>query len=636
MSLDTSQIRQPTSDQISEESRTSHLGQYATLTFVISSTTLLNLWWIFQNRIGLTFDIDEAGYLVRALEDRFAFQSGGPITLFSQFHSSDPQAPLLPLVAGLLDSITKSGSATLIYFQQVFYVLLLIATYFLSVQLVKGYAAVVAVCVVAATPGILEVSRTFQFGLVASAMFTLCVAVQLYAEDFDRWQRALFWGLTIGLTTLSRTMVLGLLPGLFIALVVRLLKSGINISRIRNLAMGGTLGLAIAASWYSASWKNVINYLTSYGYGAQANQYGQGDSILSTTWWTTRPIRTAQEFLLAPITLLIVALTLIVIARLVSARTSQVINRNLSKKIKGQHAVQSTTLHEQSSARTGAISPKLLSLLICIVYGYLALSSTSNSGSYFELTLVPIFIVLIITSAFKIPRFNSILIPFCLIISVLSFATSTGPWFQGKPLILGSGSHTITLFDGRGSLISYSDTFIPNGGIADLHSRRGILGKVEPEVALTSTPDIDAMKWFLRAQNRSVDQLAADCVQLSIRHKRSLILMMGEMDPFVNSNTLGLRLFEMTGKIVPIGILSNRGALSIKDQLTMPEFGMPNTVIVGPNASNIAAAAFSPMVNPLSAMPVLKELGFKEEGFVMTPDSRKLQIWWRLVGPALP
>ena len=89
----------------------------------------MNLWWVAAHRSGLPFDIDEAGYLQRAVRDADALRSGGLPSLWSTYRSPDPQAPLLPMIDGVLRWATGAGTYRMFAVVQGFYVVAVASTY---------------------------------------------------------------------------------------------------------------------------------------------------------------------------------------------------------------------------------------------------------------------------------------------------------------------------------------------------------------------------------------------------------------------------------------------------------------------------------------------------------------------------
>ena len=69
----------------------------------------------------------------------------------------------------------------------------------------------------AAVPGIVDSGRGFNFALPAAAMLTATLAVQLHADAFRTLAMSMLWGVLLGLSALTRTVSLSLLPPLIVA-----------------------------------------------------------------------------------------------------------------------------------------------------------------------------------------------------------------------------------------------------------------------------------------------------------------------------------------------------------------------------------------------------------------------------------
>ena len=280
-------------------SRRAHGGQFLTrlppwtgavaLLVLLSGITVGgNLWWIVAHRGGLPLQIDEAGYLERAVRNADALHSGGLVHLVRVVRQPDPQAPLLPVTAGFWRQVTGAGPSGLLGVEQVFAVILVAATYLLARRFASRRWAVLAAIVAVTLPGVVDNGRIFEFALPATAFVTATLAAQLFAEDFRSPRRALLWGLLLGLTSLTRTMVLGFIGVLVLAAAIRLLAKRAGTRQWRNAAGAVAVGTVVALSWYSATWRQVARYLGSYGYGVQAAGYGHAGSLWSLHWWTAQ------------------------------------------------------------------------------------------------------------------------------------------------------------------------------------------------------------------------------------------------------------------------------------------------------------------------------------------------------------
>jgi 4-amino-4-deoxy-L-arabinose transferase-like glycosyltransferase len=594
------------------------------LVVLIGTAVAVNLWWIDTYRRGLPFDIDEAGYLQRALTDASFLTTGGLGGFLGHLHNPDPQAPLLPAFAAVVHWMTGVGPFGLIATQQFFYVVLLVATWCIARRLGGRMQALAATAVVAAVPGIFEASRTFEFGLVAASMLTAALAAQLWAGRFDRLWPVVAWGVVLGFAALSRTMVLGLLPGLLVALGVRLWAVGLNRRRVGNALLGLGVALVVAWGWYSASWRNVLKYLSNYGYGSEATHYGKSSSVLSLGWWTARPSHAIQAMLFAPTTVLLAFCLIVAVVdwgRRSAARHRG--TRHAQAAVRPDARAHSPKPVPVSSSGTSTGLPSRLrriaagdvcAVAIVLVWSFFALSSTANLGSGFELTMIPMAVVLVVSAASRSRPATVITTSCCLLTATLVFAIDSSALVTGTPVVARFGSWSVVAFDGRGSLAIYADTFLPG--------------------PVPSQASVDAV---LRANQRVTEALASLIVATTKAHGRQPVILLATEDPFVNTNSLGLEVQLQTGQQPGMGLVqppSVAGA-SFVGQLTEPRFGEPNIVMVGPNATDRIAATWGPIPHPLAVIPALRSTGFTLAGSVRMPDGRTMQVWWKDVGPVL-
>jgi hypothetical protein len=138
--------------------------QPLTLAGVLCVTVSVNAWWIATYRRGLPFDIDEAGYLQRAVQDAQALHANGLGGIWSALRLADPQAPLVPMTGGMVRWITGAGPYGLLNVNQIFYVVAVVATYWAARSIMNRNWSLVAAIMVATLPGLVESSRGVQLG----------------------------------------------------------------------------------------------------------------------------------------------------------------------------------------------------------------------------------------------------------------------------------------------------------------------------------------------------------------------------------------------------------------------------------------------------------------------------------------
>jgi hypothetical protein len=565
-----------------------------TATVALSALMLVvvatNLLWVRNHRRGLPFDIDEAGYLQRALRDGDALSHGGLSGLWDAFRIHDPQAPLLPITAGVLHDVTGVGPTGMIAGEQIFVIVAVVGAFLIARLLGAGLlAALIAAACVAALPGVVDGGRGFGFGVPAAAFMTATLAGQLAAGEFRRLRLAVVWGVFLGLATLTRTVMLALLPALVVAAIVRLLLTRAGLRQWANLVAGGLVALLVAGSWYSATWRPVWDYLTGYGYGSQAAGYGPGHSVLSWRWWTFRLENAAQNDVYLPLSLAGVVCLVVAASRLA-------------------HADRSWTRQPRQIA-TRFLSSGWGTLTIVLLIDYVVLSSTRNIGLHFELPLVPATAALLVSAASRSGR-SGRLIALSVAAAAATFALVSangllpgGP--ESKPLTIGPFS--MTEYDDRGPLLYYATLFVPGA----------------------ASGSSSVLRQWERTDHLLADTLLAEGAQ---RGRPAPVVFFAVQNPFVNTNTLALRA-QQRGISLPIGLLVSPKVAgeSLAAQLVDARRGVPNVLILGQPSRNPRAAAFSPL--QAKDMPAVRRaartVGFERTSTLTMPDGRIMELWWR-------
>jgi hypothetical protein len=547
-----------------------------------------NLLWVRAHRRGLPFDIDEAGYLQRAIRGDDALRHGGLSGLWHTFRLPDPQAPLLPVAAALVRHLTNAGPVGLIASEQVFVVIAVVSTFLLARHLDgRLLPALVAAACVAALPGVIDGGRGFAFAVPAAALMTATLASQLAAADFQRLSPALAWGLVFGLATLTRTVMLALLPAAVLAALVRLALARARPRQWVNLGAGLLVASLTASIWYTATWHPVWNYLTSYGYGQQAAGYGQGRPLLSWDRWTFRIVYAMDTEVYLPLSIAALVCAAVAAGRLVRQRP--------------------TWLREPQHVAARFLRRGWGTVTLVLVVDYAVLSSTRNPGSSFELPLLPAAAALLVSAASMSGRTGRIL--------ALTASTGAAAFsiIAADGLLPGPperrdvqlGPVSVTAYDDRGPLLYYSTRFLP-----------ATAGGTEP---------------LLRRWARSNRDLTSTLFEQAAQHRKPVpVVFFAVQDPFVNTNSLAL-LAQERGVTLPIGVLASpkQAHESFAAQLQDPARGIPDVVIIGPPSANPAAETFAPPVDMTAVRRAAHVDGFHKSSDVVLPDRRHMELWWR-------
>jgi Dolichyl-phosphate-mannose-protein mannosyltransferase len=583
------------------------LWQPLTLAGVLCFVVAVNHWWIDTHRTGLPFDIDESGYLQRAFRDGQALHTGGLGGLWTALRLPDPQAPLLPMTAGVIHWITGAGPYGLLNVNQLFYVVAVVATYWAGRSIMNRNWSLVAALMVATVPALVGSSRGFSMAVAATATVTAALAVQLRTERFASWWQTLLWGVLLGVASLSRTIVLAFLPGLVIAAVVTLVASRAGRRQIIHFVAGLAVGLVIAGAWYSATWHLVLRYLTSYGYGSQASRYGASRSVFSMGWWTYRPQLALNEELFVP-------LALVVLACIGCGVVSWWVRRGNTSERGGW----------QRRARRFFERPESVAVIL-VLWGYLVLSTTQNSGFMFELPLIPAVLVLAALLASRsIGRVRPYLAIACVLAAAVSFAGMSDalPGVSSGIRSVSMGSFEMTAFDGRGTLLSYASG---TGGACLSHAPCVRSGTMPGETSYLA-------QWIAPSQ-----RMATVLHDTAEEHGCDPVVFFAIQDPLFNTNTVDLD-FQLTyGRTLPTGLLKPRSPAEAEAplrQLNDPALGQPNLVITG--SSPAASGSFWAHIPRTATIRDVRSDGFVPAADVRLPDGRVMTVWWKDRGPCGP
>lgn len=600
--------------------------------------TSVNFWWIARWRKGLPFDIDEAGYLMRAFRDAGYLRHGGLISLVSHFVAhSGIRAPVLPELAGLVQFFTGAKPYQLLYVVDFFYCLVIVATYAMVRTKAEWPWALLAGGVVAAVPGVLQWARDFVFALPAASCIALALALQLWAGAFDSRKRSVIWGLAVGLSTLTRTMVLGMLPGILVAALIRLVTQD-RVDRSRsdhtsrlfprmlNAAIGLAIGSLFAATWYVHALGGVLHYLIGFGYGSHSANYGPARALFSWAWWTDPLGLTVNTELFMPLTLAIIVILVLAFAQLVRSLVRRRNRTSLDSQGAMEHIQEDRAVSVPTRA-TRWLATDTATLTVFLALAYLALASTRNQGSGFELILVPPTIALTVRYLSAVTRPGRMFGAFALIVAgALSFTDQAGllPGGINDLTTVNINGFNAIAFDGRGYLFTYASAVF--GGCPTIVT------------CYDSTKPITEYGIVHRWVAPPVE-LARVLHRYAASHGREPVVLFAVQDPFVNVNSVALDAIDLYHREWPIGVLSKPSAAnaSYKVQLSAPRFGEPNFVLIGPPSKVPAARSFSPLQSDSGVAAAAKADGFRRIGGLRLPDGRTMGIWWHPDrGPTLP
>lgn len=439
----------------------------AGLVLLTALVGVFQLAWVFSERPGQTLDVDESSYLGTAVVASQRLTTHDPSQLVSLYFSEDhPEAPLLSALTAPLLLVGTPRVAWGLVAQVGLLCLLVVATFFVGRRLVGDPWGLLAAAVVAASPGFVDYTRSYQFAVLSAAMMTTALWCLLASDRFQRVWPALGWGVFVGLALLSRTMMVSLVPGLVLAAAVAALAPGpMRRRRVAWFGASSVVAAAVALPWWVANWTTVSEYLTRFGYGESGNAYGHLYTPVEPLYYLRIPYRMAQELYL-PLTLLVlVGLALAVWAAVVVWRrlgTVGFVNRTIE---------------------TGHLLAGIV-----LALGVVALMSSRNKGTGFVLPLLPIVVVFAVLgfSRLRVKAVRWGAVGLLVLVLVFDVAMKSGvvtvPGDQSA-VLFSAAEAAVPVVDGRSRI----ETYVTTGGYPSDADVSDVTAAVWDDIVETTT-----------------------------------------------------------------------------------------------------------------------------------------------------
>jgi 4-amino-4-deoxy-L-arabinose transferase-like glycosyltransferase len=553
----------------------------ATIAVVAGAVALaaLNAWWYWSRRSGFPLFVDESGYTSFALDHTHALRQDGLRGLWDSYQSHSVQAPLVPLVTvpALLVLGERIGSGFVVILG--FYVLLVMATYGLARRLMAPWPAALAALLVATAPGVLTYARMYYFAVPVAALFTAALWCFLRSGGLTSTGWALGGGALLGLTVLSRTLALALVPGVLLAAAVQAIAGGQPRSRRLLNLLGATLvATSVAATWYVRNFQDVYDYLTGRRFRFREDQPGFD------------PGRWPEE-LGEIVRTVYIPLALVLAGVGVAALAFSLIRLRARPRLTGDSG-----------------------FLALVVIEALAVALIAKFALGQWLMLLPVLVAFAIAALMSLPQrqvragVSAVLVGLALVNLVqLSDVWPT----LGRPRELAAGQvGDLTVTDGRQFLQKFE----------------ALLGSDRPG--------------RLRDSSRRLPHLYRDLTEWILayaaeRQERPVVFTVGKESEVLKPNDLLLadRLIEEHGVLLvgQLFLAQNASLRAYRSQLNDPEFGLPNIVITGPDPAFLqhhSEQELSPAEQKVNA------LGFRLVRTARLPDGL-VRIWWRSQGDVL-
>lgn len=548
---------------------------------IVAVSIVLHVVWLVRFRNGYLTEWDESGYMQFALSNYDALREDGPWAFAKTVAGRGGYGPLLPFVTSLAYPVFGRGIFESLLVLPVFFAGLVGATFAFARQFVANSWAVVAAVVVAAMPAVLDYTRLFHFALPATACMTAALWALVRTDGLRRPGWAAAFGVFVALTLLARTMTVAYIPAFVLAAATQFLVQGTELRvRLRNLGVAVGAAVLVAGPWYIRNARSVYDILAGAGYGSESAQYGADYPLASWAYWT-KELRLDLSHLglaLAGALLLafLVALVYVVIAQpTLSARLPR-------------------------SARGAG----LLALVLVVLEGYLALTSSRNQGTAFALPWLPALVILGIVAAASI-RTRAVRVALAGTFVAVSLATvlSKSGWIE--PL---AEARTLS---------------IPGLGRTAVTDGTGI---IQREVAGAGY-DIEPVTQPLPAMHREWLPLARDVVGWSLRRAEgrdeSLGLILGSDDLIFSNWRLILAAQVRYHRFQPVGYLQTFPEGDTVAAYRRQLLEKPRNAFVSFDPAPYAD------ITRQKAEAAARSLGFVQVKSFTMPDGRTLWIWWR-------
>lgn len=541
----------------------------------------INVWWVATYRHGYPMDVDENGYTMIGVIDFLGFENAGISGWWESVQNQTPNAPLLPALTSIV-LIVKPGILEGFGVLIAFAALLTLATYGIGERLAGPRLGALAALAVATSQGAFVFTREYIFALPTAAFLACSAYALIRSEGMRRRWWAIACGAAIGLMLLSRTMAVAFVPGVVVAALLGIVLGYRDElwRRVLNFGLAVLAAVLVAATWYWNNFGPVYDYLTEFGYGSQAQNYGEEASTLSWERFKSVAEKIIQGDLLVPMSLLVVVgLLALAVA-----------------------AVQ--RLREADDRRAEALrilGSGPMALFIVAGAGFGALMSSQNGGNGFTF---PVAMLLPTLAVVALRRYRAAIVPATLAVVAIAAVNLLAnsnisdsvseprlvevpafgelPWISGEPHAVGNVRQQAP--GPRTRFTSEDEGYVA----VDVEMAKTLLEEIAPE----GVPRLVAFA----SRNR-----------------------------VVSTNSIGLAGTVNFREGIPFTqLLAEPDTVAhYEEQITGPELGHPTTVVT----TSTEAGDFEPLVTQAKVEIALKNLGFHLVRQVAMPDGRRLRIW---------
>lgn len=550
----------------------------------------VNVWWVASYRHGYPLDVDEAGYTAIGLNDYLGLKSGGLHGWWEAVQTQAPNAPLLPAITSWVLFVSPGvlqGFGVLIAFGA----LLTLAAYGIGERLAGPRLGALAALAVATAQGTFLFTREYIFALPTAA-FLACAVYALLRSDGMRLRAwAIACGAAVGLMLLSRTMAVSFVPGIVVVagLLVVTRQRGDLWLRLLNFGLAVLSGFLVTATWYWRNLSPVWDYLTNFGYGSQAQYYGESNSPISWGRFKSVTDRMIQSDLLVPLAALIflglVALAILLVLRLKDSE-------------------------DRRAELWRVLGSDVLAVFLVVAAGFAALMTSQNGGNGFS---YPIAMLLPPVAVVALRRFRAASIVVAVLVAAIAVVNLT--------------AHS-PVSDATARVRNVAVPLL--GELPWVNGEEHAVSAVRVQVPGPLNHFDDQDKGWTAA-----DGELADLLQREMQRGKVGLVAFAIRNRVISTNSVGLASLLNHHAALPLTQIVPEPTDTVANyrrQLTAPEFGRPTGLVT----MSSEAGDFEPVVTQKKVESAAKPLGFQLISEIPLPDGRSARVWVKQEEPRHP
>jgi hypothetical protein len=235
--------------------------------------TVVNYLWINKNLSHVPPPWDAAAYMDISLHDYYGLVKGNPLQGINTILKQAPcQAPLFPLTSVPFYIVFGPDIAVAYLTNFIYLFILFISVYCITEGLSGEKAGFLAVFLIATFPAVIAYSRDYLFEFPLAAMVALSYLFLIKSELFQDKKYSILFGLSAGLSVLTKTMGMIFFVMPFFYGIYIYTKSTSKTTR-KNIIISFVIAFLVASVYYVTNFKDIFGYLFYFGFGKGSNWY---------------------------------------------------------------------------------------------------------------------------------------------------------------------------------------------------------------------------------------------------------------------------------------------------------------------------------------------------------------------------